>query len=116
MDEISLQEANDIRLSGNLTIDIFMHNFRFVGNALSTTIAGVLENFSLGFRIHSQLIKGTNGSYINANVYSLASIRFLLALVTDFKAGKLRMDDDVVMAPDNLAARWHLLHFIALFV
>lgn len=80
------------------------------------TIAGVLENFSLGFRIESQLIKGTNGSYINSNVYSHTSVRFLLALIKDFKDGKLRMDGDVTMIPDNLAARWHLLHYIALFV
>jgi hypothetical protein len=101
-----------------LKFNIFAHNFKFIGNVLSMTIAGVLENYSLGFRSDDRvhLIPGTNGSYINSNVYSQPSVRFLLALIKDFKDGKLIMDGNIIMDPSNLETKWHLLHFISLFV
>jgi hypothetical protein len=45
------------------------------------TVAGPLRGYMLGFRQNKECIRGTNGSFLNGEVYSLPSMHFMIDLL-----------------------------------
>ena len=92
---IHIADANiEWSATNNAYLDSVIHIIKFVTNICSMTVAGPLKGYMIGFRLRSDCVQGTNGAFINSNVYSKRFLTILFELTRAHQRDMLIYEDN----------------------